>query len=164
MRPRIAAARSRDRAAAQRAAEPELAALDDVAIELLGDGREPDPGDLAAALADLGAPDATRTAQAREEESPDLAGGDVDAATTETGSGEEAVGGSTPTPDQDNVDEIGAALGVEYQPDEPLRPVEKIARRDDERWELNPASSEDFAERQDLDLHRAAPARRRRGR
>ncbi len=68
------------------------------------------------------------------------------------------MGGSTPTPDQDSVDELGEALGVTYQPDEPLHTTEKIARRDDDRWELNPASSEDFAERRNVE--QALPERR----
>ena len=73
-----------------------------------------------------------------------LTGGDVDAAWDQAASGEETVGGSTPTPDQDLVDEIGAAAGVSYDDVEPLDMSEKLERPDDERWELDPASSEDF--------------------
>lgn len=52
------------------------------------------------------------------ETDPLLTGGDVDADWQRAASsGEEAVGGSAATPDQDVVDEIGHALGVE-QPDE----------------------------------------------
>jgi hypothetical protein len=76
-----------------------------------------------------------------------LTGGDVDAAWDQAAVGDETVGGSSPTPDQDIVDEIGEALGVTYQEGEPLRTSEKIEQRDAERWELHPASSEDFAER-----------------
>ena len=76
-----------------------------------------------------------------------LTGGDIDAAWDQAAVGDETVGGSSPTPDQDIVDEIGEALGVTYQEGEPLHTSEKIERRDAERWELNPASSEDFAER-----------------
>jgi hypothetical protein len=76
-----------------------------------------------------------------------LAGGDIDAAWDQAASGEETVGGSSPTPDQDLVDEIGKAAGVDYQDAEPLQPAEKVERRDEQRWELHPASSEDFAER-----------------
>jgi hypothetical protein len=92
-------------------------------------------------------------------ESAELAGGDVDAFAGVTESGEEAVGGSTPTPDQDEVDEIGEALGVIYTEGEPLHTTDKIAKRDVDRWELDPASAEDFAERRDF-AH-AAPQRRR---
>jgi Family of unknown function (DUF6335) len=76
-----------------------------------------------------------------------LSGGDIDAAWDQASVGEETVGGSTPTPDQDIVDEIGRAVGVDYQDGEPLDPEAKIERRDENRWELHPASSEDFAQR-----------------
>ena len=84
-----------------------------------------------------------------EETQPDatLSGGDVDAVRTETDAGEETVGGSTPTPDQDVVDELGKAVGVTYEDGEPLRFGDKVADRDAQRWELNPASSEGFQER-----------------
>jgi Family of unknown function (DUF6335) len=52
-----------------------------------------------------------------------------------------------PTPDQDIVDEIGRAVGVAYEDAEPLHTTEKLERRDEQRWELHPASSEDFTER-----------------
>ena len=76
-----------------------------------------------------------------------LAGGDIDAAWDEAAAGDETVGGTTPTPDQDIVDEIGRAVGVEYEDAEPLHTTEKLERRDEQRWELHPASSEDFTER-----------------
>jgi uncharacterized protein DUF6335 len=76
-----------------------------------------------------------------------LSGGDIDAAWDQAAVGDETVGGSSPTPDQDIVDEIGKALGVTYADGEPLHTTEKIARRDEVRWELHPASSEDYAER-----------------
>ena len=76
-----------------------------------------------------------------------LTGGDIDAAWDQASVGDETVGGSSPTPDQDIVDEIGRALGVTYGEGEPLRTAEKIERRDEQRWELNPASSEDYGER-----------------
>jgi len=76
-----------------------------------------------------------------------LSGGDIDAAWDQASVGEETVGGSTPTPDQDIVDEIGRAVGVNYEDSEPLDPEAKIEQRDENRWELHPASSEDFAER-----------------
>jgi hypothetical protein len=78
--------------------------------------------------------------------SAELSGGDVDAAPDQGNTGEEAVGGSTPTPDQDIVDEIGKAAGVTYQDNEPLK-FEEVAERDERRWELDPASSEDYQER-----------------
>jgi hypothetical protein len=72
------------------------------------------------------------------------------------------VGGSSPTPDQDLVDEIGKAVGVDYQDAEPLQLAEKVERRDEQRWELHPASSEDFSERnQSYDTPPAPPASRK---
>lgn len=61
--------------------------------------------------------------------------------------GEEGIGGGNPTPDQDVVDEIGEAVGLEYQDNEPLRTTDKVEERDRHRWELDPASSEDYKER-----------------
>lgn len=81
---------------------------------------------------------------------PELAAGDVDAAWDRADEGEETVGGSSPTPDQDIVDKIGEAVGVSYEDNEPLRPDDKLEKRDASRWELNPASSEDYAERLEL--------------
>jgi len=78
--------------------------------------------------------------------SPILSGGDVDAAWEETAIGEELVGGSNPTPDQDEVDEIGRAMGVTFEDNEPLNFIEKLEKRDRNRWELDPASSEDFGQ------------------
>jgi len=45
------------------------------------------------------------------------------------------------------LDEIGKALGVEYNDDEELQGGDEIAARDHDRWELDPASSDDFDER-----------------
>ena len=66
-----------------------------------------------------------------------LAGGDVDAASDQPDGGDESVGGSTPTPDQDVVDELGEALGVPQAPDEEVRTsAEILAERDRNRWLL----------------------------
>jgi hypothetical protein len=62
-------------------------------------------------------------------------------------SGDETPGGDNPTPDQDVVDDIGKALGVEYQDNEELRASDKVIERDKHRWELDPASSEDYKSR-----------------
>jgi hypothetical protein len=83
------------------------------------------------------------------ETSPALTGGDVDADWQGAAAvGDEAAGGDNPTPDQQRVDDIGKALGVEYQDNEELRGVDKIDDRDKKRWELDPASAEDYKERQ----------------
>jgi Family of unknown function (DUF6335) len=76
--------------------------------------------------------------------SPKLSAGDVDAAWDRADAGEETVGGSSPTPDQDVVDQLGEAVGLIYADNEPLDTEEKIAKRDDRRWELDPASSEGY--------------------
>lgn len=82
------------------------------------------------------------------EVSPDITAGDVDASWEDAYSvGDEAPGGDNPTPDQDRVDDIGKALGVQYEDNEELKAVDKIARRDRHRWELDPASSEDYQDR-----------------
>jgi hypothetical protein len=82
------------------------------------------------------------------ESSPALTAGDVDADWEQAySSGDEAPGGDNPTPDQDVVDEIGKALGVEYQDGEELKGANKISDRDKHRWELDPASSEDYPDR-----------------
>src|SRR5207249_754557 len=75
-----------------------------------------------------------------------LAAGDLDASFHGIDSGEETPGGSDQTPDQDDVDRIGTALGVVEQDEKPLATTEKIEGRDRERWELDPASSEDYEE------------------
>jgi Family of unknown function (DUF6335) len=79
---------------------------------------------------------------------PDISAGDVDVNVEDAYfSGDESPGGDNTTPDQDVVDEIGKALGVEYQDSEELRASDKVAERDKHRWELDPASSEDYRDR-----------------
>lgn len=79
------------------------------------------------------------------ETSPTLTAGDVDADWQDAYAvGDEAPGGDNPTPDQDRVDEIGKALGVNYDASEELQGSEKIVERDRHRWELDPASSDDW--------------------
>ncbi len=72
------------------------------------------------------------------ESGPPLWGGDVDAGWERARvSGEEAVGGSVPTPDQDVVDEIGRAFGVEQPPAAPVVTSAEVLRDRDRRyWEL----------------------------
>lgn len=82
------------------------------------------------------------------ESSPALTGGDVDADWEEAySSGDEAPGGDNMTPDENVVEDIGRSLGVEYEDNEELRSSDKIADRDAKRWELDPASSEDYRDR-----------------
>ena len=72
------------------------------------------------------------------ESGPLLCGGDVDADWERAwSSGEEAVGGSVSTPDQDVVDEIGRAFGVEQPSAAPVVTSAEVLRDRDRRyWEL----------------------------
>ncbi|MDX2213984.1 MAG: DUF6335 family protein [Oculatellaceae cyanobacterium bins.114] len=79
-----------------------------------------------------------------------ITGGDVDANYDDADAvGEEAVGGTASTPDQDVVDEIGAAVGLEMDDRSFLRTNDMLEERDDRRWELDPKSSEDYQNRRD---------------
>lgn len=78
---------------------------------------------------------------------PALSGGDLDADWARADIGDETVGGSAPTPDQDVVDELGEAVGLTYEDNEPLHSAEKVEERDRRRWELDPASSDDYNDR-----------------
>jgi hypothetical protein len=84
------------------------------------------------------------------ETSPELTAGDVDADWEDAyASGDEAPGGDNPTPDQERVDDIGKALGVQYEDNEELKSADKIADRDKHRWELDPASAEDYPDHEE---------------
>ena len=74
-----------------------------------------------------------------------LTGGDVDADWQRAGDiGEEAVGGSVATPDQDRVDDLGRALGVPRAPDEEIRTSSEILEgRDRNRWEQEQSTGGD---------------------
>ncbi|HMG34370.1 MAG TPA: DUF6335 family protein [Blastocatellia bacterium] len=78
---------------------------------------------------------------------PELSAGDIDADWARADVGEETVGGSAPTPGQDVVEDLGEAVGLTYEDNEPLQPDEKVRERDRHRWELDPASSEDYNDR-----------------
>jgi len=75
---------------------------------------------------------------------PELSGGDIDADWEGADVGDETVGGSAATPNQDVVEELGEAVGLNYQDNEPLHSEQKLQERDRNRWELDPASSEDY--------------------
>ena len=87
-------------------------------------------------------------AEIREAGLPDrarLTGGDVDADWPRAADiGEEAVGGSVATPDQDRVDDLGRALGVPRAPDEEIRASAEILEgRDRNRWEQEQSTGGD---------------------
>ena len=73
--------------------------------------------------------------------SPRDAGGDLDASWEDVNdSGTESVAGDNPTPDQSLVEENALAVGVSYEDNEELEFIDKIDRRDRDRFELDPRS------------------------
>ncbi|MCC5628734.1 DUF6335 family protein [Nostoc sphaeroides CHAB 2801] len=82
------------------------------------------------------------------ETSPELTGGDVDAYWQDADAvGDEAVGGSTSTPDKNVTEELEAAVGLEMDDSEFLHTNDILEERDGDRWELDPKSSEDYQDR-----------------
>jgi hypothetical protein len=78
--------------------------------------------------------------------SPRDSGGDLDADWEDVNdSGSETVAGDNPTPDQSLVEENASAMGVSYEDNEELEFIEKIEKRDRDRYELdeNSKASED---------------------
>ena len=76
--------------------------------------------------------------------SPRDAGGDVDADWEDVNaSGSETVAGDNPTPDQSMVEENANAVGVNFEDNEELDFLDKIERRDRDRYELNESSKAD---------------------
>lgn len=77
-----------------------------------------------------------------------VTGGDVDAQWESAQfSGDESAISSMPTPEVNVVDDIGRSIGVTYEDNEELKVGEKERSRDIHRWELDPASSDDYQER-----------------
>ncbi len=75
--------------------------------------------------------------------SPADSGGDFDAEWEDANdSGAESFGGHNPTPDQSDVEKNAHAYGVDFQDNEPLDLLEKMEKRDRDRWELEQASKE----------------------
>jgi hypothetical protein len=73
--------------------------------------------------------------------SPSDAGGDPDASWEDVNdSGTESVSGDNPTPDQSIVEENARAVGVTFEDNEELDVVDKIDRRDRDRFELDERS------------------------
>ena len=79
---------------------------------------------------------------------PVITAGDLDANFEQAQfTGDESAVSSMSTPEQNVVEEIGRAMGVNYQEGEELKVGEKERGRDTRRWELDPASSDDYNER-----------------
>jgi len=73
--------------------------------------------------------------------SPRDAGGDLDANWEDVNeSGSETFVGDNPTPDQSLVEENAFAVGVSYEDNEELEFIDKIERRDRDRFELEEGS------------------------
>lgn len=73
--------------------------------------------------------------------SPRDAGGDPDASWEDVNdSGTESVSGDNPTPDQSVVEENARAIGVTFEDNEELDVIDKIDRRDRDRYELDERS------------------------
>ena len=84
------------------------------------------PGELAERLAE------------HHSSSPADSGGDIDADWEDVNDdGAESVFGHNPTPDQSNVEDNAHAMGIDYEDNEPLDFIEKLEKRDKDRFELN---------------------------
>jgi hypothetical protein len=109
----------------------------------LADDIEPPPVDITAGAAKL--------AQRLRDDGladPVVTGGDVDAQLEGAQfSGDESAVSSMTSPEHNVVDDIGRAMGVTYQDNEELKFGEKERSRDKNRWELDPASSDDYQDR-----------------
>ena len=109
----------------------------------LDDALEPPEVDITASALEL-----RLRLQRNTNATPLLSAGDVDAQWEMAESvGDETACGSCSTPDQNNVEAIGEAIGLIYREDEELKLVDKERMRDVHRWELDPASSDDYLER-----------------
>ena len=79
---------------------------------------------------------------------PTVTGGDVDAQWESAQfSGDESAISSMTTPDQNDTGDIGKSIGINYAEGEELKVGEKERERDRHRWELDPASSDDYQDR-----------------
>jgi hypothetical protein len=95
-------------------------------------------------LAEMGRRLVERESEKYHSVGPEFTAGDVDARWQEAeDSGAETPGGHVTTPDQDNVDEIGRAVGMEFQDNQELcAPEEILSRRDRRRWEMDKRSAD----------------------
>jgi hypothetical protein len=57
--------------------------------------------------------------------------------------GDEAVGGSTAVPSQNDTEELAEAAGMVVDDDTPIDTEEMLLKRDHDRWELDSASAGD---------------------
>src|SRR5690348_1355940 len=93
-------------------------------------------------LAEIGAHQTQQALESHNSSGPALTGGDLDADWQGAEAvGDEAVGGHAPTPDQNVVDELGRAVGLE-DGKELHTSEERVAQRDQNRWELDRRSAD----------------------
>lgn len=125
--------------------EADLKDLPQAITESYGTGVKEEPGH------NVGGRTLRQTQEQYTSASPDLTGGDIDATWQQAEMvGDEAVGGTVTTPDQDIVDALGVAVGLEMDDRVFLRTTDILNERDDRRWELDPKSSEDYSDRRDV--------------
>lgn len=65
--------------------------------------------------------------------------------------GEEAIGGTTPLPDQNVVDDVGDSVGVDVPLEHPVNVTRSMQKRDQHRWELDPESEDRPLDTEPLD-------------
>jgi hypothetical protein len=66
---------------------------------------------------------------------------------------DDAGGGTTSTPDENVVDEVGGAVGISYSDTEPLNTSGKLEQREHDRWDLDPASVPEYQDRFKEEFH-----------
>lgn len=75
--------------------------------------------------------------------SPETSGGDVDADWSEAeNDGAESFGGHNPTPDQSDVEANAQAMGFTFQDNQEIDLLDKMQRRDQDRFELEEDSKD----------------------
>jgi len=58
--------------------------------------------------------------------------------------GDELIGGTVATPEQNIIDELAADVGIERADKMSLNVKSMLDERDENRWELDPESAEDY--------------------
>jgi Family of unknown function (DUF6335) len=134
MTPKVDDLAEQDAIAAQLATDPEA----ELAATIEPNELDADIGASGTADSDLG------RSLGRQQNSTDLAEGDldIDPYLAEV-DGDEAVGGSTAMPEQNDVDELGGAAGIDLPDGGMLHTTQMLERRDRDRWELDPDSIAD---------------------
>jgi Family of unknown function (DUF6335) len=118
-------------------ATPESGEMQSPVWESLGD-RDIDVGRMEHQLIDLSARGASPT------------GGDLDSDPyLAEVAGDESIGGTSPTPDQNVVEDLAVSAGISIPDRTRLHTAEILQQRDIHRWELELSSAEDYPEREE---------------